>query len=323
MNKQKVIDALKEKYPGKNILALPDDETAEILCEIDPSMLHPEYSVAVSVIDKSDLHYHKESTETYKVLEGELDLFIDGVPHHLKQGDSMVIKPYSYHYAVGNETWIECKSEPGWTVKDHLLVKEVTPKDTRYVPLTQQKWCCVPTCIQMVMLRHQIPLVPAERLGYEMGLVVPNDATKYFWNARTSPRPPAGYGTQVGKPQYGPNAVFKELKIPFKMSLSLINKFKTIDSFKKYLSTAEESNKDILVCYDWPTLFDPKGKEHWGHVCVLDKVYIGQDKVRIMDPDVGAPKWRVLNIPDLYKAMVFHGNKKSGGFWEIAVLEEK
>jgi len=128
VNKQKVINQLKDKYPGKTIIPLPDEMPLEILCEVDSSSGHPEYSVAVSIIDKSDLHYHKKSTETYKVLEGELDLFIDGIPHHLKSGESIVIKPYSYHYAVGNETWIECRSEPGWTVKDHLLVKEVTPK---------------------------------------------------------------------------------------------------------------------------------------------------------------------------------------------------
>lgn len=48
----------------------------------------------------------------------------------------------------------------------------IVPLDTRYVPLTQQKWCCVPTCFQVVMLRHNIPLVPAEVIGYHMGLIV-------------------------------------------------------------------------------------------------------------------------------------------------------
>lgn len=133
--------------------------------------------------------------------------------------------------------------------------------------------------------------------------------------------PLQGYGTQVRKPQYGPNAVFKKLKIPFKMSWSLINKFKTIGEFRKYLSGVEESRKDVLVCYDWPTLFNSKEKEHWGHVCVLDRVFMDSDKVRIVDPDVNAPKWRTISIPDLYKAMVFHGNKKSRGFWEITLQD--
>ncbi len=196
-------------------------------------------------------------------------------------------------------------------------MKNIVPEDSRYIPLTQQKWCCVPTCIQMVMIRHNIPLVSAELIGYHMGLVVPEDALKYFWNARTGSRPPAGYGTQAGKPQYGPNAVFKKLNIPLQMSWSLINKFKTLDAFRDYLSRLEQSDKDTLVCFDWPSLFDTKRKEQWGHVCVLDRVFIKQNKIGIIDPDPDAPKWREIPIPDLYKAMVFHGKEKSGGFWEI------
>ncbi len=192
-----------------------------------------------------------------------------------------------------------------------------TPTDSRYVPLTQQKWCCVPTCIQMVMLRHNIPLIPAEQLGYEMGLVVPEEAKKYFWNARTGERPPAGYGTQVSKPEYGPNAVFKRLNIPLTMSWSLIDIFSTIESFNDYLVQAEKSDKDILVCYDWPTLFNHTEKTHWGHVCVLDKVYGERNIVRIIDPEFNAPTWREVAIDRLYDAMVFHGSSKSGGFWEI------
>lgn len=36
----------------------------------------------------------------------------------------------------------------------------VVPAGTRYVALTQQRWCCAPTGVQMVMLRRGIPLVP-------------------------------------------------------------------------------------------------------------------------------------------------------------------
>ncbi len=54
---------------------------------------------------------------------------------------------------------------------------EIVPKDSRYIPFSQQPYCCVPTSIQMVMYRHNIPLVPAEELGYHLGLTVPKDAT--------------------------------------------------------------------------------------------------------------------------------------------------
>ena len=198
-------------------------------------------------------------------------------------------------------------------------MNQVIPNDSRYIPLTQQKWCCVPTCIQIVMLRQSIPLVPSELIGHYMGLVVPDDARKYFWEARTGTKPPAGFGTQVSNPKYNPNAVFRNLKIPLKMNWSLINKFKNKNEFKEYLRDIYNSNKDVLVCFDWPSLFDPQSEGRWGHVCVLDKVDLIKDEVRIIDPEYDAPKWRVVDIKDLYHAMKFHGKDKSGGFWELTL----
>jgi hypothetical protein len=194
--------------------------------------------------------------------------------------------------------------------------KEIVPKDSKYVPLTQQRYCCVPTCIQMVMLRHNIALQPAELIGYHLGLVLPKKELKYFWNGRTGKRPPAGYGTQVGA-KYSPNAVFRKLKIPLKMSWMLIDKFKDIVDFRKYLEDIEKKDKDIIVCYNWGKLFNKLKQGNHGHVCVLDKVFIKQDEVRIIDPEYYSPKWKIVKIKKLYEAMVFHGKQKSGGFWEL------
>lgn len=200
---------------------------------------------------------------------------------------------------------------------------DVTPSDTRYVPLTQQKSCCVPTCIQIVMLKNKIPLVPAESLGYYMGLTINPDFAHLFYNARISKiRPPAGYGTQIYNPKYSPNVVFKKLYIPLKMSWSLIDKFDTVRQFKEFLINIERDDIDVLVCYDWPTLFDSNNKDHWGHVCVLDRLYVDKNTIRIIDPSPAAPKWNTVNIDDMYKAMKFHGKDKSGGFWELRTISK-
>lgn len=200
------------------------------------------------------------------------------------------------------------------------MKKDIIPKDSRYIPLTQQKYCCVPTCIQMIMLKHKIQLVPAELIGYYMGLIVPKNMIKLFWNIKTGPKPISGYGTQAGK-KYNPNLVFKKLDIPLKMEWNLINKFKDIKEFNLYLSETETQNKDILVCYDYPTLFKPKEKEHWGHVCVLDKVFIETNEVRIIDPGANSPKWKTIKTIKLFEAMKFHGQEKSGGFWELNLIK--
>lgn len=199
-------------------------------------------------------------------------------------------------------------------------MKRIVPNDSRYIPLTQQKYCCVPTCIQMVMLRNNIPLIPAELLGYHVGLTIHPNRAELFYNTRVSEvRPPAGYGTQIYQPKYSPNRAFMKLGIPLNMSWSLIHKFETLDSFRDYLSRIESNKIDVLVCYDWPTLFDPQNTDHWGHVCVLDKVFLKNDELRMIDPSPDQPKWNMVKIEKMYEAMKFHGKEKSGGFWELTM----
>ncbi len=121
MNSKKVIEELKKKYPEKKIIKNDEENTTEILCEIDPSTNHPEYSLAIAVIDKSAPHTHEKSKETYKVTKGKLALYIDSKKHELSEDEELVINPGQTHWAEGNETWIECYSEPGWTFEDHIL----------------------------------------------------------------------------------------------------------------------------------------------------------------------------------------------------------
>jgi quercetin dioxygenase-like cupin family protein len=123
MNSQKVVRELGKKYPGKVVFPNNEKNPTEILCEVEPASDHPRYSLAVSVIDKSLPHFHKKTTETYKVVKGKLLLFIDDQPHRLNTGDKFTIEPNHKHWAEGEETWVECYSEPGWTPEDHFLVK--------------------------------------------------------------------------------------------------------------------------------------------------------------------------------------------------------
>ncbi len=192
---------------------------------------------------------------------------------------------------------------------------QFVPKDTLYTPLTQQKWLCTATCIQMVMARHNIPLVPAEEIAGRMGLLVPAGDLKYFWKASTGEKPNSGWGTRVGKPQYTPNAVFKKFGIPLKMSWTLINKLKTYDQFLEYLKNI--GDRDVLICFDWGSLY---GRDHHGgHICVLDKVDLKKGEVRMIDPEPEASKWQTVKMASLYEAMKYHGHKNSGGFWELTV----
>lgn len=122
MDIKKVILKLQQKYPNKTIINNDETHSTEILCEIDPPSEHTEYSIAISVIDKSKPHKHCITTETYRVLHGTLTLHVGEKTIVMNMGDEYVVTPEHIHWAEGRETWIECKATPAWTPKDHILI---------------------------------------------------------------------------------------------------------------------------------------------------------------------------------------------------------
>ena len=198
---------------------------------------------------------------------------------------------------------------------------EIVPKDSRYIPFSQQPYCCVPTSIQMVMYRHNIPLIPAELLGYHLGLTVPKEAAGFFWNANIGKRavgkmrPIAGYGTMIYDKRFEPNKIFKKLNIPLRMELKPIGSFKGFTEFKKYLLELSGRNFDVLLCFHHGTLVNDPAKDN-GHVVVLDKIYPRTSTIRFVDPTRG-PKWKIFSMKKMYEAMKAHTSAKTGGFWEL------
>ena len=123
MNYKKVIEILKQKYPGKKIIKNDEKNPTEIVCEIDPTEDHKDHSVVIAVIDRSIPHYHKITTEIYEVIKGELTIFKNNQKHKLKTGDKLTILPNEIHYAVGQETWVKTTGRPGWVLSDHIISK--------------------------------------------------------------------------------------------------------------------------------------------------------------------------------------------------------
>ncbi len=122
MTADEVMAYFQQTYPGQKVVALPDDNPTEIICEVDPASEHPNLNVAIAAIKASTPHYHIKSTETYEVLEGELHLHVGNTEISLHKGQSYVIKPHEIHHATGNFTLVKVTSRPGWTLDDHFLV---------------------------------------------------------------------------------------------------------------------------------------------------------------------------------------------------------
>lgn len=200
-------------------------------------------------------------------------------------------------------------------------MKTIIPKDSRYIPFTQQKSCCVPTSISMVMYKLGIPLVPQELLGYYLGLIVSKENKKLFWNVRTGKKPKSGYGTRIFESKkYNPNQAFTKLNIPLKMIIHHISKYKTTGDFVSFVEGCVSKNRNILVCFDHGVL--DNNKENNGHVCVIDRIYRSKNKIRLIDPSSNQPKWKEVKINKLKKAMELHPSG-NGGFWELKKVKNK
>ncbi len=120
----KTIDALQKEFPNKNIVVIPAYAPEEIICEVDPTSAHSDYSTAIVYYFGSSIpHYHKNSIERYTVEEGELEVVVNGEKKHLTQGESLVIQTGSVHSAKGNGVRLKVHSNPGWTPNDHIFVE--------------------------------------------------------------------------------------------------------------------------------------------------------------------------------------------------------
>lgn len=184
---------------------------------------------------------------------------------------------------------------------------------SRYTPLTQQPYCCVPACLQMVMYKHGIPLLPQEDMAYELGLVVPEKDAHMFNKVRTGEKPSSGWGTQIQKEEFSANSFFRSHNVPLDLKRVGTRDFKDKEGLRKLLQGIQVSDRDGLLCFDYGKLWslDFSG----GHVCVFD--HIEGDTVHIVDPERNVPKYRQTTLDALFAAMDFHGDHNSTGVWLI------
>ena len=188
-----------------------------------------------------------------------------------------------------------------------------TPDDSRYIPFTQQKTCCVPTAIAMIMYRQNIPLIPIEELGYHLGLVVSPEDKELFYNARVSEKPPmTGYGTQIQEPEYDPNKVFAKLGVPLMYEKIAPSEIIGEDDFLEKLNRIVDNDQDAIICLDWNIVCDRKRKNNCGHVVVFDRIIDG--RIRVVDPERNISKWQTYPARKIFEAVRHHENY-SGGIW--------
>ncbi|MBU0975582.1 MAG: hypothetical protein ABIE03_04550 [Patescibacteria group bacterium] len=134
MQVKKILERLKREYPGKTIIENKNAKgiTTEIICEIESTADHADYSVAIAVIDYSTIHCHNVITETYEVVKGSLKIFKGSKEYTLSKGQNIAIKPGEIHSNLGSETWVKVTSKPGWFIEDYINLETLLKK---YVPM--------------------------------------------------------------------------------------------------------------------------------------------------------------------------------------------
>ncbi len=102
-------------YPGSQIKVAPDQR--EIVAEITGES-------AIAIIERSETHFHRVITETYRVLRGTLLVARAGEGFVLQVGDSITITPGQIHHAkaLGDPAWIEVLCDPAWRADDHFVL---------------------------------------------------------------------------------------------------------------------------------------------------------------------------------------------------------
>lgn len=190
----------------------------------------------------------------------------------------------------------------------------VSPK---YKPLTQQAYCCVPTCMQMILSRRRFRPDSQEEIGWHLGLIVPEAGQHLFKKVRVGKKPKAGYGTRMNLKKYSLNTYFEKKGLPLRMELKTLAKVGEVGTF---LTKNIKEGKDVIVCFYNEKLF---GKGKWGHVCLIQGIDTVKKTVTLIDPEKKEPKIREVNLDKLMAAVKFHENySKTAGFWVFKTINQ-
>lgn len=82
--------------------------------------------VYVTITDSTKKHFHKKITEVYYVLNGSIDIEIDGKIEHLEKDQMIMIFPNTNHKVwktSGDDAEILVVCCPPWSEEDEILIE--------------------------------------------------------------------------------------------------------------------------------------------------------------------------------------------------------
>ena len=181
-----------------------------------------------------------------------------------------------------------------------------------YDPITEKPYCCVPAVLQMIQRRRGIEYDSQDEIGYQLGLIVPNEIAHMFGRVRTGKKPVSGWGTQTSKEEYSIDNYFTSNNYPLRLEIHGIDESEDVCEF---ISMKITDGCDIILCYNSWSLFGDGDTEH---VSLIQSIDTMSREVTIIDPAIRAPKIRRASSSKLFNILKNHAVSELGGLWVIS-----
>lgn len=175
-----------------------------------------------------------------------------------------------------------------------------------YTPLTQQKYCCLPCCIQWVMLRRGIKLISQDEMARDLGIVIAPEDQRLF-NVKQQTKKGSIYGTLTYKiPQF-----LKKHKISLTVKRYYPSKIENIEQF---ITNNLQAGNDIIVSFNMAAYAKPESGVNYGHSCLVCAIRSAKNEtiITLGDPAYTHRKFFDIKLSALLDGMsTKYGKEKS------------
>lgn len=186
----------------------------------------------------------------------------------------------------------------------------INPSYKRRVELP---YCCVPAVLKMVFEQRRLPVPDQEGIGYELGLIVPEEVVHRFNRVRNGHEPASECDTQTGREEFSIRTCFDHHELPLHIDRY---KIQQIGELQEFLINHLKQGDDVVACFNSQQLL---GRGDVEHVALVQTVK--QESVELVDPAVGNPDLCRVTLTKPAEALSI---KTTGqlGFWVISNKEE-
>jgi hypothetical protein len=168
----------------------------------------------------------------------------------------------------------------------------------------------------MIQARRGLPSTSQDEIGWELGLIVPTEMKSKFIKVRTGQKPRAGYGTQTSKPQFSIENYFARNHLPLSIKRILPA---SLPQLSANICSALNQDDDIVLCLNSLHLF---GNGDFDHVFLIEEYNSTIGLVTVVDPAIGAPRYRTTTVDSIFMTIQNHNISARGGLWIISARTE-